>query len=45
MPIFEITAPNGKTYEVEGNGTEAQALAHFKANYKPEAPSKEVNPF
>ena len=45
MPIFEITAPNGKTYEVEGNGTEAQALAHFKANYKPEAPTKEVNPY
>lgn len=45
MPIFEITAPNGKTYEVEGNGTEAQALAHFKANYKPETPTKEVNPY
>jgi hypothetical protein len=45
MPIFEITAPNGKTYEVEGNGTEAQALAHFKANYKPEALAKEVNPY
>lgn len=45
MPIFEITAPNGKIYEVEGNGTEAQALAHFKANYKPEAPTKEVNPY
>jgi hypothetical protein len=45
MPIFEITAPNGKTYEVEGNGTQEQALAHFKANYKPEAPAKEVNPY
>jgi hypothetical protein len=45
MPIFEITAPNGKTYEVEGNGTQEQALAHFKANYKPEAPTKEINPY
>jgi len=45
MPIFEITAPNGKTYEVEGNGTQEQALAHFKANYKPETPTKEVNPY
>jgi len=45
MPIFEITAPNGKTYEVEGNGTQEQALAYFKANYKPEAPAKEVNPY
>jgi hypothetical protein len=45
MPIYEITAPDGKTYEVEGNGTEAQALAHFKANYKsiptPKQSSKE----
>jgi hypothetical protein len=45
MPIYEITAPNGKTYEVEGNGTQEQALAYFKANYKPEAPTKEVNPY
>ena len=45
MPIYEITAPNGKTYEVEGNGTQEQALAHFKANYKPEAPTKEINPY
>ena len=45
MAIYEITAPDGKTYEVEGNGTEAQALAHFKANYKsiptPKQSSKE----
>jgi len=47
MAIYEITAPDGKTYEIEGNGTEAQALAHFKANWKPQAdesvePSKTV---
>ena len=41
MAIFEITAPDGKTYEVQGNGTEAQALAHFKANWKP---SQEIAP-
>ena len=35
MPIYEITAPDGKVYEVEGKGTEAEALAHFKANFKP----------
>jgi hypothetical protein len=35
MPIYEITAPDGKIYEVEGNGTKEQALAHFKANWKP----------
>ena len=34
MAIYEITAPDGKTYEVEGSGTEAQALAHFKSNWK-----------
>ena len=36
MAIYEITAPDGKTYEVEGNGTQEQALAHFKANYNPQ---------
>ena len=37
MAIYEITAPDGKVYEVEGKGTEAEALAHFKANYKPQS--------
>lgn len=35
MATYEITAPDGKTYEVSGNGTQEQALAHFKANWKP----------
>ena len=45
MTIYEITAPDGKTYEVEGKGSEAQALAYFKANWKaastPKQSSKE----
>lgn len=36
MPTYEITAPNGKVYEVEGEGTKEQALAHFVENWKPE---------
>ena len=36
MAQFEVTAPNGKTYVIEGNGTKEQALEHFKANWKPE---------
>jgi len=35
--VYEITAPDGKVYEIEGNGTQEQALAHFKANWKPES--------
>ena len=38
MAIYEITAPDGKTYEIEGNGTQEQALAHFKANFNSQAP-------
>jgi hypothetical protein len=46
MPIYEITAPDGKTYDVEGNGTQEQALAYFKANYQaPQTPQAPVNPY
>lgn len=42
MPIYEITAPDGKTYEIEGKGTKEQALEYFKSNWKaPKKPSKE----
>ncbi len=34
MPKYRITAPDGKTFDVEGEGTPEQALEHFKANYK-----------
>lgn len=45
MAIYEITAPDGKTYEVEGNGTQEQALAHFKSNYQaPTTPKENVQP-
>ena len=35
MKTYEITAPDGKTYEVQGSGTQEEALAHFKANWQP----------
>jgi hypothetical protein len=45
MAIYEITAPDGKTYEVEGSGTQEQALAHFKANYQaPQTPEVVAEP-
>ena len=36
MPVYEITAPDGKIYEVSGNGTQEEALASFKAQWKPQ---------
>jgi len=49
MPIYEITSPDGKTYEVEGSGTEAQALAHFKSNWTSSnnniTPQTPINPY
>jgi hypothetical protein len=33
MAKYRITAPDGATYEVEGNGTEQEALAHFQSQY------------
>ena len=45
MAIYEITAPDGKTYEVEGSGTQEQALAHFKSNYQaPQTPEVVAEP-
>lgn len=35
MAKYEIEAPNGQKFEVEGDGTPEQALAYFKENYKP----------
>lgn len=31
MPTYRITAPNGKTYDVTGNGTKEEALAQVQA--------------
>lgn len=36
MAVYEITAPDGSVYEVEGNGTEQEALQAFQAQYKPQ---------
>ena len=40
MPTYEITAPDGKRYEVSGDGTAEEALAHFQSQYKPRDPSE-----
>lgn len=40
MPTYEITAPDGKTYEVTGQGTAAEALRHVQGMHTaPRAPS------
>ena len=30
MPTYRVTAPDGKTYDVTGNGTAEEALAHIQ---------------
>lgn len=47
MPRFKITAPDGKSYYVNGpdGATEEDALAHFKSQWKPQAKEQQsVNP-
>lgn len=50
MAVFEVTAPNGKTYDVTGpeGSTKEQALEHFKSTWSPETekatPEPEANP-
>lgn len=46
MPVFIVTATDGKEYEVEGpeGATQEQALAHFKQNYKAPAAKSEESP-
>jgi hypothetical protein len=39
MPTYEITDPDGKTYEVTGPGTKEEALAHIQAQYKTKQPA------
>jgi hypothetical protein len=44
MPTFEITAPDGNKYQVEGpeGSTEDQALAHFQSQYQPPKPQRQA---
>lgn len=42
MAKYRITAPDGKTFDIEGDGTADEALAHFQANYK--AATQEAKP-
>lgn len=35
MPTYRITAPDGRTFDVQGDGTAEEALAAFQAQYKP----------
>lgn len=35
---YRITAPDGKQYDIEGDGTQEEALAHFQAQYTQEKP-------
>lgn len=44
MPTYEITAPNGKVYEVSGEGTAEQALASFKKQWAATNAPKAVAP-
>ncbi len=44
MPTYEITAPNGKRYQISGEGTQEQALAHFQKRYASTFDPSEVDP-
>jgi len=45
MPTYRVTAPDGKTYKVTGDGTAEEALAHIQAQYKtPAKPEAPVDP-
>lgn len=46
MPKFHVTAPDGKTLELEGpeGSTQEDALAQAQTLYKPKASLKETNP-
>lgn len=38
MPTYHITAPDGSEFEVTGDGSQQDALAHIQANYQPAQP-------
>lgn len=44
MPTYKITAPDGKTYNVTGNGTAEEALAQFQAQYNAQVAPTQTQP-
>lgn len=42
MPKYRITAPDGKTFDVEGDGTAEEALAHVQSMYQAKAAQPEA---
>lgn len=44
MPTYQITGPNGEVFEVTGEGTEQDALAHIQAQYESQPQRKPFGP-
>ncbi len=44
MPTYHITAPDGSEFEVTGEGTEQDALAHIQSTYQPKQDLKKQDP-
>ena len=45
MPTYQITAPDGRTFRVTGEGSSQDALAHFQSQYQaPQAAEPEAAP-
>ena len=44
MPTYRITAPDGKTYNVTGDGTAEEALAQFQAQFNQQVAPRQTQP-
>lgn len=44
MPTYEITAPNGRVYEITGKGTKEEALAHLQSHLQGNSPPPVATP-
>jgi len=44
MPTYKITAPDGKVYNVTGDGTAEEALAQFQAQYNVQVAPRQTQP-
>ncbi len=44
MPTYRITAPDGRTFDVTGDGSAQDALAHVQQQYGHQAPAPEAAP-